>query len=476
MPPRIDLRRLTKSLPKSDKDKIQETISFGRKHLAHLNRRSKEDYLAHGIELALVLREATQDISLFKVAILHDIPLLEDGEQLLKLAPLTRYERGLVKHLNILRRLHIDEKTKDLDAFLEAFHHDERLLILRMAHRMNDVRNLKNFVPDLRKSIARETLYMYAAIAGRLGMQKWRHEMEDICFVEVHPKIAKAIETKFSTYAEEDQMCLDHAQSFIKNNLAKEGIYCEIENRRKALFSTYHKMMLKKRTFENLTDRLAIRVVVNDNIDCYRALGVVHSIMHPMPGKLKDYIGAPKENGYRSIHTVVFPLPGVTQYPIEIQIRTSAMHKECEFGALAHGEYKNKNYALDSSLSRVSLIKNLESLRAESQTPQQFGQVLRKYFREDHIAIFDHQNNLFHLKKPATALDFVCSTNPKRCSRLKEIRVNGRKRELGIPLHDGDVLEPRFGRGTTVERKWVESCEHKATKDILIEMTGSGVK
>ena len=230
-------------------------------------------------------------------------------------------------------------------------------------------------------------------------------------------------------------------------------------------------MVIKDRRFEELTDRLALRVIVDSTMDCYKALAVVHGVMHPIPGKLKDYIGAPKENGYRSIHTVVYPLPGVTEQPMEIQIRTRVMHRVCEFGLAAHGEYKNLLYTLDAAPSRVHLLRNLESLREEARSPGQFEQALRHYFRDDHLTVFDAFNNLYHLKGPATALDLVTFLFPGKISSLKHVRVNGRILPIGTLLKNGHPVEACFGKKRTISRAWSSSCRHHLTcrriRDVL---------
>jgi len=455
---------ITKDMSLHGKKKIQDVCHFAQAHLSDLYRRSGESYTQHGCEVAMILKECCEDASLLSVAILHDLLVHPQGESLLKQSPLTSNECLLVRQMHELRRLHIDKDTNDLDQFIDSFMEDSRLLPLRMAHRLNDVRYLDRFEPTLASQIANETLHMYTAIAGRLGMDAWRYEMEDVCFRIVQPRIAGQLMKQYELHQKLDEACMSHTAELLQKRLESEGITCKIDHRVKALYSTYRKMVLKERAFEDLTDRLALRIIVEKPTDCYLALAAVHSAMHPIPGKLKDYIGAPKENGYCSIHSVVYPLPGVTEQPIEIQIRTSQMHQICEYGVAAHGEYKNVLYALNANSARVDLFSNLERIREEACSPEQFESALRNYFREDRIAVFDSENNLYHLKSPVSALDFVCRVYPKRFSKLKKVRINGRKRSLNTELHDGDTLEPTFGREHYIQEEWIRDCLNASTK------------
>ena len=453
--------------PEKSKKFIRLSDVFARRFLGEIKRRTGEDYAAHGREVALTLRESLQDPSLLAIALLHDLLVHPDGEELLAQSPLSDEERRIVREMHELRRLHIDANTEDLDTALGVFTQDTRLLPLRMAHRLNDIRHFDRFPKKLKKQIAHESLHMYTAIAGRLGMHVWRYEMEDRCFALLQPKMTAHLQQRFTEAEKLDQACLSQTMAFLSKALKKNGIQCALQQRIKGIYSTYRKMTIKRRRFEELTDRIAVRIIVPDTDACYRALGVVHGAMHPMPGKLKDYIGAPKENNYRSIHTVVYPLPGVSEQPIEIQIRTQEMHQICEFGAAAHGEYKDALYAMQNGHSRVNLFRNLLNLRSEARSPKQFEAALRKYFSEDHLAVFDHKNNLCHLRKPAAVLDFVCYAFPKRIRFLKEVRVNGRKVALDAPLRDGDIVEPVFGKQSMAKKEWLMACRHTAMRKYL---------
>lgn len=459
--------RALQKLPEKQRAALSEVADFSLRHLCDIRRRTGETYADHCAEVAAVLGEVTDDSSILRVALLHDLALHPDAKSLLSVAPLSDPERELVTKMSELRRLHIDAETRDLDTVLQAFASDHRLLPLRMAHRLNDIRHMDRFEPRILKAIAHETLHMYAAIAGRLSMHTWRHEMEDACFRYLQPVPATALEKQFKMHEKNDQQCLEHVRALLLKELENHGIKADISCRTKTLYSSYTKMVVKERQFLELTDRLAVRIIVEDLDACYRTLGIVHACLHPIPGKLKDYIGAPKENGYRSIHTIVYPLPGVSEYPVEIQIRSVDMHRECEYGSARHSDYKHCLYGFQSRLARVDLFSNLAILRESARNPEQFGKLLRTYFRDKQIALFDPQDNLYHLPSPVSALDFACHTAGRHVRYLKDIRVNGRAAPLDARLNDGDTVECRFTTKPTMRTHWSSACLQNSSKKLL---------
>ena len=455
---------LTRGLSPPDAARLRKVLRYCDTHLSSVIRHGRETYAQHCRKVAGVVAELHSDCSLLCAALLHDLPMHPDGARLLRASPLTAEERQLVRGMQRLRKRQIDAKTDDLDLVIQSFMRAPGLLLLRMAHRVNDVRVLSGFRPALRRPLAEETLHMYAAIAGRIGLHRWRSEMEDRCFLALQPRIAGQIRNAYQRRRRTDDVCLELSQRFLRRALRERGIQAMVDSRRKGLYSTYRKMAIKQRPFDKLTDRLAVRIIVTDIDTCYRALGVVHATMHPIPGKLKDYIGAPKENGYRSIHTVVFPLPGISDQPIEIQIRTADMHRECEFGIASHGRYKAMAYKLGEREAHVNLLRNLAMLRTEAKTPAEFGDALRTYFRGDQLLLFNPHGTIAHLPKGATALDFAYSIAGDRAARLREVRINGRVRMPDTPLADGDTVDIRCGRTPAAMPKWLHACALPATR------------
>lgn len=338
-----------------------EAATFADEHLTVVLRGTGESYADHGREVAATLLEVTADPLLQETALLHDILVHPDGERLLRQSPLSKEGRLLTRRMYKLRRLHIDEHTDDLETVIDAFTDDPRLLFLRMAHRLNDVRHLGRFSPERQKEMAHETLHMYASIAGKLGFHRWRWQMEDTCFLTLEPETADSMRRRFRESQSTDLLSLTGAKAFLRERLQAHGIEAEIDERIKGLYSTHRKILRKKCTFDDITDRLALRIHVPSVDDCYRTLGIIHAALQPMPGKLKDYIADPKQNGYRSLHTVILPRKDITSLSIEIQIRTHEMHAECEFGIASHADYKHDSYgpasrAAMEQLSRARMV------------------------------------------------------------------------------------------------------------------------
>lgn len=473
MSKKYSLENLLTCIYEKDRTKIRRAYQFSKNHLSSLKRRSGETYFEHGYQLADALHEVSNDPVIFVALLLHDLPLHPKSGDLFNIAPIGELEKYYINQMYKLRRLHINEKTNDLDLVISTFSKDSRIILMRMVHRLNDVRNIKKFNRDLQTKIAKETLHMYSAIAGRLGFHAWRYEMEDICFKVLHPKIYKDLQKQFKIWKPIDEISLRTTKEYLLNKFQENDIEVDIHLRIKRLYSTYRKMIIKNRKFQDLTDRLALRIIVPEIEDCYKTLGIVHSAMHPIPGKLKDYIGTPKENGYRSIHTVVYPLPGVTEQPIEIQIRTRGMHWECEYGVAAHHKYKEASNRLQSQHSRVQLFKNLEVLKFERPSPKQFKEALVNYFAKERIILFDEKNNVYHFKKPINALDFAFLVHKEKCIYLKSVKINGRKQPLDTELSDGDVVEVTFGRKKTFTRKWRSILKQKSSKKIVSNLVGA---
>jgi guanosine-3',5'-bis(diphosphate) 3'-pyrophosphohydrolase len=463
----IQLKKLVEGFDDTWSEEIGRVYSFSSKYLTKIQRASGESYFQHGIEVALTLKEIIPDPRLVIVAILHDLPVHPQGEKLLLKALLSNFQRKLILDMFQLRHLHIDAEMRDLDLALRSFTKDTRILLLRMAHRLNDMRHIDHFSEDRQQRLASETLHMYTAIASQLGINAVRTELEDRCFLYLFPEIAQKMKKQFQQLESVDKVCLSRMRDFICQKLGEYNIENRVQFRIKGLYSTYRKMLLKNLVLSEVMDRLALRIIVENEEDCYRVLWLVHKYMHPVPEKLTDYIGMPKDNGYRSIHTVIYPFVGVTEVPMEIQIRTHEMEKECEFGQAAHGDYKKIRYALTSMTSRVNLFRNLSVKRDVMNNPDDFEKIFRDYFNERKTMIFDEMGKPYYIDKSFTVLDFVCLQYGEKVIQLKTARVNGRIQHFSTFLRNGDIVHIRFSPENKIKREWLDYCESPSSIKLL---------
>lgn len=439
----LDLK--TEGLTSYQMIRLKDLFDLSQKYLQSIKRRSGESYSSHGLEVANTVYECMHDPELMGVALLHDLLVHKEGEDILDQSILTDQERDLIRNMNQLRRLHIDLEVADLNRVLNSFLDDYRLLILRMAHRLNDIRHLDRFSPDLKAQIALETLSVYAALAGRMGLNSWKHELEEVSFKTLYPKIYDQLLLNRKSSEKIDLKNLEHLSRFIKEKMKTHGISGEVSYRIKAPFSIYQKMTLKNLRYQDISDRLGVRIVVGSIMECYRALGVVQTCLKPISGRLKDYIAFPKENGYQSIHTVVSALPGEGAQVFEIQIRTKEMDQWSSFGNAAHGGYKAKAKSITRTTFKASLIKSIRRASAyASKNSNQVNYLLEKTLNHRQIIVFDPDQNAFPVKSASNALDFVLKYHSKNFNQVDEIRINGKKLPLNTVLQDGDIIEVIF--------------------------------
>ncbi len=468
--PRMPESRSTKKARTAPADggRIAKVRVFAKKHLGALRRPNGGDYAMHGREIAKVMQVVTDDPVFLCVAMLHDLPLHPNGEKLLREAPITREERDLVRKMHALRHLQLDNDMEALNSALHAFIDEPRLLPLRIVHRLVDIRMLHEIPGKLRTNLARETLSMYCAFAERLGMNSWRREMEDRCFAYLYPKETARVLKELKRSETQDKRDLAKAKAILARELKKAGIQAEIIASRKCVYSTFNSMQHERKAFGELHDRLKLLVLTKEMQDCYGALGVVHRMFHPMPGALKDHVAVPKDNGYQSINTGVYPLPGVCRQPLRICIRTRAMHEACEFGIERGGRM------LHTCNSWLDMLRYLHQRKGDIRTPKQFAAVLRSYFG-DGITIYDGNANMYRMQPPVSALDFVCHVYGSSAARLKKIYRNCMPCPPETLLNDGDIVDVAFGQTSTLKPEWLKACRHRSSVALLGKLL-SGLK
>ncbi len=442
------------------REAVAEALGYAREHLRGIPRGIDGNYATHSIRLAETVAEMTTDPVLLRVALLHDLLVHPHGDILLRQSPLNREERDLARKMHMLHHLRLDSDMEQLESALHAFIDEPRILPLRMAHRLRDVRQLADLPFESAQRVAAETLSIYCAIAQRFGFSAWRREMENSCFRLLHPHEAAVTQAMIDRAHASEVKDMRRAKECLSWHFRDAGVAAQIHCKTKCLYSTYTTMQREQIPFEEVHDRLQLRMIVGRSDWCYAALGVVHSVLHPLPGALQDFIGSPKDNGYRSLDTFVHPHVGVTSRPLAISIRTPQMDDECEFGIGRGGRQ-----AITSN-AWLDLLRHLHVRGHEMQSPGQFAEFLRGYFA-DGIGLYDGKNNFYRLRSPVTALDFICHVYGPACAGMQSVSRNGVNCSPETLLKNGDTVIARFSPAMCVTKEWLDACRHDSSKDVI---------
>src|SRR5436305_1921054 len=432
--------------PDANEDLLNRAYVYAMKAHGAQTRASGDPYFSHPLEVAAILTNLKLDDATIVAALLHDT--IEDTEA-------TRAEidhvfgheigklvEGLTK-LTPLERVSRDAKqAENLRKLLLAIADDVRVLLIKLADRLHNMRTLE-FVPHAsRRRIAEETLDIYAPLAGRMGMQEMREELEDLSFHTLDPEAYAVVMQRLDSLAERNRNLIGEIESQLSKNLQKNGIAARVYGRRKQPFSIWTKMERKSVGFEQLSDIYGFRVVMPDVEACYRALGVVHTTWPVVPGRFKDYISTPKVNDYRSIHTTVI---GPGQQRVELQIRTEEMNQIAEFGIAAHAFYKEGLGSPTDMLSRESnaygWLRHTIELLAEGSNPEEFLEHTKLELFHDQVFCFTPKGRLIALPRKATAIDFAYAVHTDVGNSAVGAKINGQIAPLVSELSNGDEVD-----------------------------------
>ncbi|MGA0357174.1 MAG: RelA/SpoT family protein, partial [Ilumatobacteraceae bacterium] len=400
-------------------------------------RSSGESYINHPLAVAQIVAEIGLDEVSLAAALLHDA--VEDTE--LSLADVEA-EFGadvaaIVDGVTKLERIRFDSREAQQAAtmrkMLVAMARDLRVLIIKLADRLHNMRTLAAMPADKQRRIAQETLDIYAPLANRLGIQELRQQLEDLSFAALHPKRFAELDHLVATRTPEREIYVAQAVAEVRSRLAELGVQAEVTGRGKHLWSIYEKMVVKGREFDEIFDIVAVRVVVDSIKDCYAALGTIHGRWRPVVGRFKDYIAMPKFNLYQSLHTTVI---GPSGRPIEVQIRTSEMHRRAEWGVAAHWAYKT-----DSPSSDIDWLNRLLDWQAEVSDPAQFMENLKTDLEQDEVFVFTPKGRVITLPVGSTPVDFAYAVHTEVGHSCIGAKVNGRLVALDSALASGDSCE-----------------------------------
>ncbi len=402
-------------------------------------RASGDPYFSHPVEVAGLMTDLKLDQSTIITALLHDtvedtLATIEDIEAHFG-TEVARLVDGVTKLSKIETMPENERAAENLRKFLLAMSEDIRVLLVKLADRLHNMRTL-HFIrsPDKRKRIARETMDIYAPLAERVGMYEYMHEMQALAFRELEPEAYATITDRLEQLRSQDGGQVDAIAFTIKQRLAEAGLKVEVYGREKHPYSIWHKMAERHVSFEQVTDIMAFRVLTETEEDCYRALGVLHTTWQFIPGKFKDYISTPKSNGYRSIHT---SLMYENSMRVEVQVRTRQMHRVNEFGLAAHWAYKQAG----KPDGQVGWLRDLIEIVDASHDAEELLEHTKLAIYQDRIFAFTPKGALFQLPKGASAVDFAFAVHTNLGLATVGAKINGRHMPLRTPLGNGDVVE-----------------------------------
>jgi GTP pyrophosphokinase len=421
---------------------IERAFEFSAAAHRGQKRLSGDDFISHSVEVARILVDQYLDSVTIAAALLHDVAEDADvslsgireafGEEISGIVD------GLTKISSLTFRSSEEEQVENYRKLLLSIARDARVIMVKLADRLHNMRTLEHLPREAQRRIAIETREIYAPLAHRFGMAGIKAELEDLAFKFLEPDDYRMLVKKVQARRGEREEMVNRLRAPLEEALRRGGITdFEVTGRPKHLWSIYKKMRQRNRPFEEIYDLMAVRVLVQSVADCYHALGLIHHHWTPLQERIKDYIASPKSNAYQSLHTTIFG-PGGQLY--EIQIRTREMHRTAEFGIAAHWVYKEgkKSDALDT---RFAWFRQLLELQQDARSPQEFLEFLKVDLYQDEIFVFTPKGDVKRLPKGATAIDFAFAVHTEVGLHCQGAKVNGRIAPLHRPLKNGDAVQ-----------------------------------
>jgi GTP pyrophosphokinase len=454
-----------------DRDRVEDAFIFACEHHAAQRRRSGEDFITHPVGVARICAGMRLDTETLCAALLHDT--VEDTSASIEEVrerfgdEIAIVVDGVTKLTGITFQSRDEAQAENYRKMMVAMASDVRVILIKLADRLHNMRTIDAMPKQKQLEKSRETLEIYAPIAHRLGIHAIKWELEDLAFATLHPRKYKEIKELVSQQREDRERYVTEAGAYLGHELEQLGISAQIAGRAKHFYSIHSKMTKKGREFNEIYDLTAMRVIVDSEKDCYGAMGVIHSLWKPLPGRFKDFVAMPKFNMYQSLHTTVV---GPEGRPLEIQIRTQQMHEMAEFGVAAHWMYKqrpgspkNGSSAGNGSLESEQKLKWLRSMldwQKEMSDPQEFMESLKIDLFEDEVYVFTPKGEVKSLAAGATPLDFAYEVHTEIGHRCIGARVNGKMVPLHYELHSGDIVEIITGkRERGPSRDWLATVK-----------------
>jgi len=463
-------------LGEGERSRLKEALDFAYRAHAGQKRKSGEPYITHPVAVAEILAEMHMDLDTLIAGLLHDT--VEDTEATFeeieaRFGPaVRRIVEGETK-VSKLPKIE-DEQAENLRQMFIAMTEDVRIVIVKLADRLHNMRTLEFMPPEKQRRISQETLEIFAPLAHRLGMGQIKAELEDLAFKYLYPAEYQALKKRLESHPAIRPQVVESAsrklREFLeKDPLLKEGITSfEISGRTKHLYSIWRKMQRDNKTLEQIYDLLALRVILKPKDEeklgkqvCYHTLGLVHQLWQPIPGRIKDYLATPKPNGYQSLHTTVITEEGT---PLEVQIRTQEMHRQAEYGIAAHWLYKDGITDPREVERRVSWMRAIQEWQAEFSSSRDFVEAVTREILGSRVFVFTPKGEVINLPRGSTVVDFAYHIHTEVGHRMIGAKVNGRIVPFSYELKNADMVEIITGKTAQPSKDWLAYAKTRSAR------------
>ena len=449
------MKRMQANRPNDDLELVKKAYDYSMKNHAGQSRASGEPYLVHPLEVALVLAEMKMDSVAVAAGLLHDsvedtaVTIVdirkEFGEQVAHIV------EGVTKISKIDFATREEQQAENLRKMMLAMVDDIRVILIKLADRLHNMRTLEHLPADRQQKIASETLEIYAPIAHRLGMGKFRGELEDLGFRYIDPIAYDQVKQAVESHRKVGEAFLSRVEGVVRDKLKEAGITAKVESRTKRYYSIHKKLVRQHINVDQVYDLYAMRVITRSVQDCYAVLGIIHNVWRPVPGRIKDFIAMPRPNFYQSLHTSVITEDGT---PFEVQIRTEEMHKMAEEGIAAHWKYKDGAVSAQDE-QRLAWLRQVVEWQRDVSDPNEFLSTLKVDLYPEEVYTFTPKGKVVVLPRDSTPIDFAYSVHTEVGHTCVGAKVNGRMVPLRHKLHSGDIVEILTQPGHKPSRDWL---------------------
>jgi GTP diphosphokinase / guanosine-3',5'-bis(diphosphate) 3'-diphosphatase len=461
------MNNFLKSIPhhfaEQEAEMLGKALGLAKKAHEGQKRKSGEDYIQHCVGSAVILGQIFPDPPTLAATLLHDVP--EDTKVTLEEIKKTFGAETvfLIDGVTQLGRVRMkDSKDKyyveNLRKLFIATSRDIRVILIKLADRLHNMKTIEYIPKDKQLKVAKETLEIYAPIAGRLGIGRWKDELEDLAFKVVYPREYKETDEFLKNELQKKEESIKEMEKTIAHMLKTEGIkYLEIKGRIKRIYSLYSKLKKYDYDIKKIYDIFALRIITKSTADCYSALGAIHKYLQPMPGRIKDFIATPKPNGYQSIHTTVLDR---SEEPFEIQIRTDLMHEEAERGVAAHWFYAEEGKPEAAGRAQSKWIKELQAWQEETTNPDEFLESLKIDFFKHRIFVYTPKGDIKDLPAGASVIDFAFSVHSNLGYYMMGAKINGKMASIYDELEQEDMIEIiKSKKPATISQDWLKAAK-----------------